>query len=376
MKVITTVGTSIYNNINHKLADNINRNWDTLRDNQTPYSLIENRKGTINGIKDAIKQKWSNDTNTSAEIASLIQIQQELNCSIEVYLIATETIHSHLCAELIQDWFKKFPQENISILPTIKVIQGLQVRDKSLFEKEGIVHLIEELNSIAQNGNYWDDCVFNITGGYKAIIPFMTILAQIKKRPLYYIFEEGDNDKYELIEIPKSPLSFDSSFFDDYWEVFQELESQVISRNELQHDFVERAESCLYTIENDCCLNSLGNMLWTDYKSKFFIFYCPDDVWNNIEKQQHIISILSGKFKGYVLSKQKTEKKGDHLVYDDGNNNYRIYYFINDNSIYVYKTFENEEEARKFISTAFKENERNNVLDDSKKRKIAFRSHD
>jgi putative CRISPR-associated protein (TIGR02619 family) len=371
MKVITTVGTSIYNNADY-LADSVHTNWQTLNDKSTSYSLMGSRKGTITGIKDAIKSKWLNNPNTSAEIASLIQIQQELELPIEVYLIATETIHSHLCAELIQDWFKKFPQENISVQSTVKVIQGLQVRDKSLFEKKGVVHLIEELNRIAQNGNYWDDCVFNITGGYKAIIPFMTILAQIKKRPLYYIFEEGDNDKYELIEIPKSPLSFDLSFFDDYWDVFEELESQFISKNKLQHDFLSLAESCLDIIDNECCLNGLGNMLWTDYKSNFFIFYCPDDVWNEIQKQNDVMRILSGKFKEYVLSKQKTEKKGDHLVYDDGNNNYRIYYFINDNSIYVYKTFENEEEAKKFISTAFKENERDGMLNNSKKRKIAF----
>jgi hypothetical protein len=55
---------------------------------------------------------------------------------------------------------------------------------------------------VAQNGRYWDDVVLNITGGYKAIIPIMSIIGQIRKLPTYYIFG-GEEEKNLIIAATK-----------------------------------------------------------------------------------------------------------------------------------------------------------------------------
>jgi hypothetical protein len=86
------------------------------------------------------------------------------------------------------------------------------------------------------------------------------------------------------------------------------------------------------------------------------LFYTPDAVWEEIQPQPDILRIFRGKFSNVQIQKSKTETKAElegeeykHLVYDDGNNNNRIYYFQEKGRIYVYKTFENEEDAKKFI---------------------------
>lgn len=367
-KVITMVGTSLYQNVKSEPGSRLYNGWGDLKDKS--YEKRKDEYDTIQSIKGAItkRKEWSDNVNTSAEIASIIKIQAELSTPISVYLIATDTIHSCLCAELIKEWFEMSRQENITILPSIHFIPDLQVKNKEKFETNGIVNLIEEINKIAQDGNYWDDCVFNITGGYKAVIPFMTILAQINGCPLYYVFEESEKESYELIKVPQAPISFDLSLFETHWDIFMKLESQPhVLISELPSDFLRSAESCLYKDEKECCLNSLGKMLWANYKKTFFLFYCSDEIFRKIDKLENIKRILSGKFESYIRSKQKTEEKGVHLVYDDGNNGNRIYYFKNNEYIYIYEIFQNENKAKDYINSNL---DKNKIMAESKPQKL------
>ncbi len=98
-------------------------------------------------------------------------------------------------------------------------------------------------------------------------------------------------------------------------------------------------------------LNSLGSALWNKYKARFFTFLAPDDVWQEIQTQQDILRILQNKFHDEAARENKTETKQVHRVFDDGKNNNRIYYFTHDGNVYIYKTFESESAAKKFIDS-------------------------
>ncbi len=271
MKVITTVGTSIYNNAGY-LADSVHENWKTLSNKFTPYSSRNNRTTLINSIKDAIKKEWLNNPNTSAEIASLIQIQQELKCPIEVYLIATETIHSHLCAELIQDWFEKFAQQHITAKSIqIKVITSLLVSTKVIF-KTGLLNLFKVIDEEIvikdkNNKRQWNKIAFNITGGYKAIIPHLTIMAQIYRCPIYYVFDENREDdlKYELIKIPALPINFD-------WlvsEIYGHFLSSDTMLTKLLTNNDDKIKLLGYgLIKEDGTRDVFGDLLWQYINSK------------------------------------------------------------------------------------------------------------
>lgn len=364
MKIITTVGTSIFGNC-LKSGEDIKTKTDHL-DNKG-YSDWDNCKNEIDKLRTKINSWANGKNNASAEIASLLKIQEELKEKVEIHLICTETILSRLAGECIQKWFEG---NNDFDVKNPVIVKDLQVKDRKKFEKDGLTNLINEIEKIAQKGTYWDDCVLNITGGYKGTIPFLTILGQVNRVPIFYIFEETETDKYELIKMPNAPIDYKKEIFENHWETFFQLDNDSISRDKISQSFFNDCGSCLEEYEGEFLLNALGRILWNNFKSKFFIFFTTDEVFKEIENQKDISRILKSKFKEFITSKNKTEKKQDHLVYDDGNNNNRIYYFEDSDKIFIYKTFESEEKAKAYISTPFKEIARLNFKNNSKKFKI------
>lgn len=207
MKIITTVGTSILKN----WADNTGCKYpkDEMFSEQAWKEVIDDGRVEI-------VCGWANGKqNASAEIASIIKIQEELKKKginqIEVHLICTETILSRLAAECIQKWFEKCDSITFPNAPI--VVKDLRVETKIIFEK-GLLNLFNEIDEKivekdTSGKRKWNEIILNITGGYKAIIPHLTILGQIYQRPIYYVFDEGTDNNYELMKIPILPISFD-----------------------------------------------------------------------------------------------------------------------------------------------------------------------
>jgi len=345
-KVVSTVGASILENyIKDGNQSNLYEYLKTLSIDQWESSnfYIENNKKTV--------LNWANGReDASAEIKSIIKISQELKDDLDVYLIATDTVISKFASQIISKWFENFNgEQKIKVIfnDQIQVIKKLQMENRNDFEKEGIPNL---LNWFSKNfGEYFDDVIFNLTGGYKGLIPFLTILAQINKIPIYYKFEDTE----ELIKIPQTPLKINEKIFKDYEKEFLKLEKSVVHQKDLPYQFCVEAGSLIEQVKGLCDLNPIGRMFWNKYESKNFYFYCPKDVWNDIDKMPDIKKILAEKFWNYETRESKTENKGRgrHLVYDDGNNNNRIFYFKNNDEIYIYKVFNNESEQQKYLDT-------------------------
>lgn len=210
--VITTVGTSIFTNYRKQNSDIIDKIDDLER---KPYSQWDYYKDDINSIKKSVSGWAKNNNSASAETKSLFAIQEEIKDNIEVYLLVTDTVLSHLAAEIIKEFFET--KENVAI-KNIEIIEKLQVSNRETFEKEGLVNLVNIIHNIIQEKHY-ENIILNITGGYKAIIPYMTIMGQINNIPIYYIFE----DTNELIEIPQTPIDFDFSVIDENYIAFKSL---------------------------------------------------------------------------------------------------------------------------------------------------------
>ncbi|MCX7999647.1 MAG: hypothetical protein N3A69_11965 [Leptospiraceae bacterium] len=336
-KIITTVGTSLFSNL-----VNQDSNYQDLKDKlHEEWGLNQSE---IEEIKNKLLKKLKNKSD-SAELQSIAKIKEELKDNLEIYLLATDTILSRLACELLQLKLPEIVNNNLVVHFNHKfdVIKGLQVKNRKNFEKEGLINLLNRIETIA-NG-YWGNLIFNITGGYKAVIPYMTILAQVHSLTSYYTFEES---KFELLRIPNLPLSINEAIFEKYWAEFEKLEAEdTLTKKSFSDNFLKEAESCLEIEEDLVCLNPLGVFLWRKYKEKFFFFYSPEEVFTEIQKQPNIQRIL--KTKDLV---SKTQKKGDHFVYDDGDNTNRIFYFEEKGRIYIYKTFErNHDDYEKFIST-------------------------
>lgn len=367
-RIITTVGTSLLTNA---LGDSLSNNLDFKRTKGLRFKESENRISQIDGLNRVLK-KYIESTNASvsAEIDSIIKIANEYKEDCDVYLIATDTIQSPICAEFIQKWFDEKEMEFVSTIhfrDTFDfIIEDLQVKEKQSFEREGLTNLFGRINTIA--GGYWENVVFNITGGYKVLIPYMSLIAQINNVPAYYNFQESKDDNFDLLKIPNIPINVDFALFDLYWE---EIES-IATTGEIEDNYQLKQDlSSILEIEgNIVMLSSLGAVLWEKYKSRFFLFFCSDDVWKEIQNQNDILRIIAGKFTDKNHRQSKTERKQTHYVFDDGNNNNRIYYLEKDDSVYIYKTFENEEKAKAFIETPLNVEE---IINNSQLRKLKIK---
>ncbi|WP_434565324.1 hypothetical protein PQ689_04980 [Thermoanaerobacterium thermosaccharolyticum] len=229
-KVLTTVGTSIFTNY---MSDDVCKAYDKDYEGiKTEFRQLEKEscneyeKNTryINKIKNIICNLWlkgihknsnkewevcDNELNidSCAEIKSIIKIYEE-NKDLEICLITTDTILSKVAAEIIEYFFKEMFR-GINIIG-IYSVDGLQINDYKEFSKKGLFNLIElisTLSGIKENG-VATDVLINISGGYKAIIPYLTIYGQLYNMPLVYIYEDSD----DLINIAKLPIQYDLDF--------------------------------------------------------------------------------------------------------------------------------------------------------------------
>ena len=284
-KVITMVGTSLfenylemyYNDTNFKNAYNYFKN-NKSKANDLDKEL--NRKGNIErSLKEG---HFKNNQNASAEIKSLIKLKEELKGKLEIYLLYSDTALSRLAAEILYKVLSEYqPYDELKDCETKKPIkiEGLQIWDRSEFNK-GMVNLIQTIENISQG--CWGNIIINITGGYKATIPYLTILAQVNECPIYYIFEDTD----ALIKIPKIPIDIKQSTFEKHKDFFRKIERESIvelpqglSENEREDIF-----SLLEQTDNLYALNPLGVILWEKYKKNFEIFYVSDLVQNYISQ--------------------------------------------------------------------------------------------
>lgn len=205
MKIITTVGTS--------LITNSEIDCSSLEDIEFSIGLFDGKNES--SLKKFIQAKEYELTNklenglTCAEIATLEKIGS--NEKTRVYLLCTETILSYLCGRVI----KRYLENDSNKIISVEFIQGLQVEDADMFKNHGFFNLLNRIRQIKHEDPQDEGekkVLLNISGGYKALIPPMTLLAQLEKIPLYYIYEDSE----ELIETGAMPINFD-------WSVIEEL---------------------------------------------------------------------------------------------------------------------------------------------------------
>lgn len=343
-KVITMVGTSIFENYK-KTKEDTTFQIDIKSLKNKPEKSFKDHKIRISEIKEKVKDWMSYESpyDISAEVKSLLKLHEELKESFRIYLLYSDTILSRLAAEIIEEFITEKAEDFEAEDVRSEKIADLQVDDRKRFI-DGMCNLIRKIYDIAQYS--WEDVIINITGGFKATIPYFTILAQVNRCPLYYIFEETDS----LIKIPYVPVSIDWEVFEENEELFFELEDKGIKElPSLSFNQRSRIESLIEVADDLICLNPLGITLWEKFKEKWFYFFTTDEVWEEIKRQRQITRILKEKFWNEQIRQSKTKEKNGHIQYDDGDNPFRIFYFEEQEKVYIYKTFENHDKAERFL---------------------------
>lgn len=243
-RVITTVGTSLITNYCDEEVRNlegyVSIKQDLDRLEKLNKDIVFEGKNLIvrklekklsdywiKGLKKDAEGNWYKtdeyNEDCCAEIKTLLEFYKQEKAKrnkdfeMEIYLISTDTPASALAAKLIKENIRKF-NENIKI-SDIYVAEGLQTEDYKKFQNVGIdklfKYIVDEILEKDEEKDIFDDTktIINISGGYKALIPYMTLFAQVYDLESIYIYEDSDS----LITIPPLPIQIDWAFAEEYY---------------------------------------------------------------------------------------------------------------------------------------------------------------
>lgn len=292
--LITTVGTSLFENFFLSYKGNLKDIYDDLCINEEVQCCSEAWQDNAEDIKLLRKAvlawalaEWTEKKNEiSAEIKSIKKIYEhfhKMNLDIRTNLLSTDSALSRLASEIIRDLF--ITKEDIPIYFDSEkgdLIRDLQVYDKQRFKEVGLTNLVKRIGDVCEQK--YSSLIINITGGYKALIPYLTIIGQVYDVPIFYIFERTD----ELISIPQAPFDFDFSYIEENYVAFESIKPDKMEKNlPLIEDFKKdlnpvshQADELFRLLEDRGLLTSfnggtkvklsfLGKMLFDKYEKLF-----------------------------------------------------------------------------------------------------------
>lgn len=274
--LITPVGTSLFTNYLDENGDSAFRhNYETIR--RSPASEWDEYDHEIEDLKmSSLEFIKKEKESASAELQSIAKIQEKLKEDLEVRLFASDTIVSRLAAKILaDDTVASVLGDNISVEfdTQTDVIKGLQVEDPKVFSQEGLSNLIQKINSASNNAGGYQELAINITGGFKATLPYLTILAQLNRVPLYYTFEDTE----ALISIPQAPLVIDWGLIERYSDVLKKIDKGIGNwsafRNQ-HYQAVQDLEAFIEVVDEMAFLSPIGQIFWNHYQ-RFFIVELP-----------------------------------------------------------------------------------------------------
>jgi putative CRISPR-associated protein (TIGR02619 family) len=134
----------------------------------------------------------------SAETKSLQAL--EITAQDDVHLLHTETPDGKACAEEVG----KLVRDHLGSTVNLQQIEGLQVKDPRRFRRVGIKNLFQHLDRISGPSSEHKP-ILNVTGGFKSVVPYVTLYGLFERLDVVYIFQWADT----LIHLPPMPVNFD-----------------------------------------------------------------------------------------------------------------------------------------------------------------------
>ena len=316
MILVTPVGTSLFTNYLDQMPDDANfKNWyETIKGclvtewNCYDLEIEDLRQSSLGFIKQS-------GINASAELQSITNIQSALGDQLVVHLLTSDTIVSRLAAEILEAG-SEILGDNITLEfdEAVDVIKGLQVEDSEGFSQKGMTNLVKKIDEISGGAIGWQTLAatkafaINITGGYKATLPYLTILAQLERVPLYYNFEETD----ALIKIPQAPLTIDWPSIERYSDVLQQIDDGIEDWSNFCREnahAIQDLEAFIEVTPELTYLSPIGQIFWNNYQRYF------------------VVDLPAGSYYGYKFSERQLIDKAIEELYAKLDDALRSSYF-------------------------------------------------
>ena len=261
--IICTVGTSIGNGCQAlRPLQESPLAWDA-----TEKLVDEFRQQVVDRLRGFDLRAEDGRIKASAELNSLHRLR--IGDGDDVILLASDTADCRIAAEALG----RAIENTFAATVTLKRVEGLVVNDPTCFRERGLMNLGKAILAYASDPNRRyakGGVVLNPTGGYKGVVPFVTVLGMLLGLKTVYVFEFS---KY-LIQLPPLPLSFDMGIFERALPALEYLRSEgAVPENEffakirgLQDDERARFASFLEYDPNDpgrmVTMSPLLDMFW------------------------------------------------------------------------------------------------------------------
>lgn len=259
--ILSTVGTSSIEKAKLSIGNFKNESYEFF--DTFPDDLIKKKNDLKKYFSSCGKPDEQNLQKFPAEIKSLVKLGCDKNTFN--YLIITDTAPCRLCGEFLSD----FISENLYSSTELIRIKGLTVDSANSFLNEGLKNLGRESLNILDNLEY-QEVYFNLTGGFKATIPYLSIIAMLKGIPINYIYEDENN----IITIPHLPLEYNLSKLKELKDIFINIEvNSSINQSEMYNNLNENNKIFFEKIDHEYTTSFWGDIFWNKYKND----YEPDE---------------------------------------------------------------------------------------------------
>lgn len=154
---------------------------------------------------------------SSAEISSLYALRLDPD-SDRVVLIASDTAWGWFCAHLVQRFLQ---EQHICEDIVVDLAEGLQGEDPHLFKEQGIKNYVNKLAYYVGNYRRDYDIIMNATGGFKAVVPYTTLIGMLFELQIVYLFEEFRG--LNLMYFPAARIEWGKDLFSGLQIKFDQL---------------------------------------------------------------------------------------------------------------------------------------------------------
>ena len=271
----------------------------------------------------------------------------------EVVLLATDTEEGKACAAAVQELVEK----HLQVLCQTVTVRGLQVDDAQRFRREGIQHLFDVIDKQAQGG----PAVLNVTGGFKSVVPFVTLYGLIKQIPVIYIFERSQ----QLIELPPAPVSFDYERLSQARQALQELEREDVMSKERFFELIpglpyhERGwfESLIEDDGQQVIPSAFGLMLMRELGARRAGIFLSPKALRSLEasegavREQFLFMLARVPDPLWRSMKAHAISGGDLPVYKPGNTAERMAAFVRGDTVYVCELWASHDEYNRVVGS-------------------------
>ena len=283
--LVTPVGTSLFTNYLDKNPNSVGFEFAYNTIKKLAATEWDSYGDEIDDLRCACFEFIvGNGITASAELQSIAKIQDKLSDQIKVHLLASDTIASRLAAEILEEQTTVLGnQVSIEFEAEKDVIKGLQIKNTEIFSNRGMPNLMRRISQ------FDGQLVINITGGYKATVPHLTILSQVDQIPLFYTFEDLDADSPDLIRIPQIPLSVDWQFVQYYADVFSKIDEGIENwaefKKEMEKNYItiNDLRGCIEVADNIAAFSWFGERFWKRYKNHYLVEINPKSYSDNIK---------------------------------------------------------------------------------------------